>query len=491
LEEKRVVLSQVSKVDFELDQISHLLRSKALEARSFDCAMVFASLYGQLHWDNISGFFADEGLEQALFERWKDEFTAAEDPREDGTWCHILTRDEQGGHIRLLMQLANGLDYCGIRQTLLVSQKLTTQMRPEFSGPLRNTQVLEGSLAQRAHNCFAAGLHSNVVLMHIHPNDIVAALAARALQQAGKTVLFVNHADHVFSFGPGAADAVLEICAIGWKTSKERRHVRAQYFLGIPITSEREQLLPEIVNREAPILTIGSPVKYRPANELNFARFLEGLLSKVTNDIVLIGPNGSEAWWADLRNKFPDRVRFKGILPHDEVKQEYLQASCYVDSFPMDGGTTFSEAMMQGLASFGLNRQSSLGISPADEVRCNGEEDLINQVSGFLGGGEFPDRVRRARRKIAVELSSEATVRRLKEAARGQGVGIPDSFSSLGNRSIDYNAENWRAVGQLHIPRSLWRKLPILTRLQLFQQVGQKNFSKKTLKTLRKRILRG
>jgi hypothetical protein len=483
----------MSKIAVELDAISYLLRTEALEAKTFDCALVFASLYGQLHWNNISGFFADENLEQALFERWKDEFITASDPKEgDGIWCHIVTRAyEAGGHTRLMLQLANGLDDCGVRQSLIVSEKLPEKMRPGFLGPLRSIQILTGNLAQRTLRCFAAGLLADVVLMHIHPSDIVAALAARGLQQAGKTVLFVNHADHVFSFGPGAADAVLEISAIGWKTTKERRHVRAQYFLGIPITSEREPMLIEREDREGPILTIGSPDKYRPASELNFARFLERLLNRVANDAVIIGPNGSEAWWSDLRTKFPDRVHFKGILPYDAVKQEYQHASCYVDSFPMDGGTTFSEAMMQGLASFGLNRQSSLGISPADEVRCNNEEELINEVSGFLGGGEFPDRIKWARRKIAADLSREATVRRVKDSARGQGVGIPASLSSLGNRSIDYNAENWRAAGQLHIPRRLWRNLPIVTRLRLFQQVGKKGLSKQTLKILRKRILLG
>jgi hypothetical protein len=487
-----VTLDQTSEASHELNVISNLLRYKALEAKCFDSAMTLAALYGQLHWKNITGFFADEDLEQALFERWKHDFLVAQVPKDNGSWCHIVTRaDTSGGHTRLLMQLANGLDQCGISQSLIVTQKAAKKLRPEFSQSSLVVQILSGTLSRRARNCFAAGLDASVVVMHIHPNDIVAALVARALRDNGKTVLFINHADHVFTFGPGAADAVLEICATGWKTTRERRCARAQYFLGIPIMSERDKMAPEIVNREGPILTVGSPGKYSPAGDLNFARFLEDLLSRLPNDVVLVGPNGSEVWWADLKSKFPDRAHFKGTLTHAEVRQEYLRASCYVDSFPMDGGTTFSEAMMYGLASFGLNRQSSLGISPADEVRCYSEADLVEQVTEFLRGGEYPAKVKIARQLIATELSREATVRRAKDAAKGLGVELPEALSGLGNRSIDYNASIWKATGQIHIPRRIWRKLPILTKLQLYKEAGQMSLSAQTLKALRKRILFG
>jgi hypothetical protein len=477
----------------ELEEISSMLRTEVLGASHFDSALVLASLYGRLHWDNISGFFSDEELEQALFERWKSEFKAFKgQDRGDGSWCHLVTRAyASGGHTRLLRQLANGLDDVGIPQSLIVSQKVAKKTSKTLSKPLRNVRVMSGNLAQRARGCFAAGQAADVVLMHIHPDDIVAALAARALRQSGKKVLFVNHADHVFSFGPGAADAVLEICATGWKTTQQRRHALAQHFMGIPITSEREKMPPEREVREGPILTIGGPGKYQPSSELNFSRFLQDLLNKVPNDAVLIGPTGNEAWWADLRDKFPKRVHFKGVLPPDEVKREYLKASCYVDSFPMDGGTTFSEAMMQGVAAFGLNRQSALGISPADGVRCNSEKDLYIEVSDFLSGGEFPKKVRLARQEIATELSTEGTVRRVQASSQGQGADLPASLSSLGNRSIDYNAESWKAAGRLQLPKRLWRKLPISTRIRLMHQVRQTSLSKETLRALRKCILFG
>ncbi len=475
----------------ELDELSALLRAEVLAAKNFDTALVLASIYGRLHWDNISGFFGDEELERALFEQWKGEFQVSRDPEEsDGSWCHLVTRVyASGGHTRLLQLLAMGLDGAGVRQSLLVSQKIAGKFKNNLPQALQNTFVLKGNRAQRARNCFAMATHADVVLMHIHPDDIGTALAARALRHAGKKVLFVNHADHVFSFGHGAADAVLEICATGWRTTNECRSARAQHFMGIPITSETTDISDD--RREGPILTIGGPGKYRPSSELDFARFLEKLLDRVPNDVVLVGPSGAEEWWTGLRDRFPNRVHFKGVLPPDVVKGEYQKASCYVDSFPMDGGTVFSEAIIQGVATFGLNRQSSLGISPADEVRCNSEDELLLEVSTYLNGGQFPPRVSLARHRIASEMSTEATVQRVLASAKGEGAELPASLVSLGNRSIYYNAENWKAAGRLLVPKRIWRKLPVWKRLSLMRQVGRMGLSKETARTLKRRMILG
>ena len=46
----------MAKHTIELDEISLLLRTEALQARDFNSALLLASLYGLLHWENISGF---------------------------------------------------------------------------------------------------------------------------------------------------------------------------------------------------------------------------------------------------------------------------------------------------------------------------------------------------------------------------------------------------------------------------------------------------
>lgn len=480
-----------SKLD--LDELSFLLRHESLSASNFCIALVFASLYGRLHWSNNSGFLSDEELENSLFERWKNELRTVRRPdRVSGSWCHLLSRPYvSGGHTRLLRQLANGLDDCGQSQYMIVTQEVNAKTAASLPVALQNIIALKGNLAQRAQECLEAGLRAEVVVMHTHPDDIVAALAARAMRQLGTKVLFINHADHVFSFGHGAADAVLEISAIGWKATQLRRHAQAQHFMGIAIRSEKDELAAETTSRSGPILSIGSPVKYQPSTELNFANFLERLLCKVPNEVVLIGPKGTEAWWASLRARFPDRVQFMGVLPPNAIQQFYRRASCYVDSFPMEGGTAFPEAMSHGIAAFGLNRKSALGFSPADAVRCDGEDDLVAEIAEFLGGGPFPEKMRLARERIAREMSREATVRRLRASTQGQGAELPAYLAALGTSSLDYFAKSWEDKGQLVLPRKLWRLLPILTRIRLVQSVSRLQMSRRTSSELRKRILFG
>ena len=62
--------------------------------------------------------------------------------------------------------------------------------------------LIRGDETERARAVVRAGLSADCVILHIHPDDIGAAIAAAALRRAGVRVLFVNHADHSFAFAP-------------------------------------------------------------------------------------------------------------------------------------------------------------------------------------------------------------------------------------------------------------------------------------------------
>ncbi|UWQ35487.1 hypothetical protein K3555_23620 (plasmid) [Leisingera sp. M527] len=480
----------------DLEVLSSFLKVEAINSLNFNDALICAGLYGRLHWDNISGFFGDDGFEKELFAKWKHKLPrlSAKEMRggRPDRWCHVLTRVySYGGHSRLFKQLCNGLADHGISQSLIVTQKATADVLRALPDHLDAKSVLKGTPEHRACAVYKIARTASTVLLYNHPDDIGTALAARALREDGVKVLFVNHADHVFSFGPGAADTVLEICATGWATSEQRRSTNAQHFMGIPMVSASADKIATRYNRSGPILSIGGPAKYKPTSSLNFPRFLEQLLAVVSNDVVLIGPSKKDPWWADVLAKYPGRIQLLGIQPSEVVQTEFQRASCYVDSFPMDGGTVFSEAVLNGLPTFGPNRQSALGISPADSLRCEGETQLISDVAAYLKGGECSLDLVAVRNRIHQDFTNLAAVERVLEAAAGVTKALPDYLTQLGNRGPDYNAHNWRQDAQLHFPKRAWRKLSLRKKLKIWRSASHLDLSTSTVKKLKHRIFFG
>ncbi|EBA17964.1 hypothetical protein RSK20926_19537 [Roseobacter sp. SK209-2-6] len=487
-------MEELSQCEKELNALSDFLRAETLAAASLKQALVLGRLYGRLHWDNISGFFSDDSLEAELFKRWQDELTRKPVRKNSPHrgWVHVLTRVyPAGGHTRLFRTLAAGLAKSGIPQTALLTQRSPKEAMAKLPPELTQTEVLAGSASRRAQQIYSRCCQAEVVLLHNHPDDLGAALAARALQEEGVRVLFVNHADHVFSYGPGACDAVLEICATGWKTTAQRRKAKAQQFMGIPVVP-REHSVPEKAgSRDGPILSIGGGGKFLPNGDLSFPRFLEKLLPKISNDVVLIGPSAKEDWWKPVQEKFPDRLHLMGVQPFEVLKEQFEHASCYVDSFPLDGGTAFPEAVMAGLPAFALNKDAAPGVSPTDALRQATMEEVVESISKFLNGGEYPNDLKSVRQRILHDFSYEAVTERVLEAAKGRISDPPEYIMKLGNRSSDYNAWRWKAEGHCHIPKRIWRQLSPVCRVRLYQAISDLPLTQASMQTLKKRVLLG
>ena len=78
-------------------------------------------------------------------------------------------------------------------------------------------------------------------MLHIHPNDVACAVAVRFAKRLHPAieVCFINHADHVFSVGIGAADRVFEISTYGWGLRPMRGTEATSSFIGLPIKKPR------------------------------------------------------------------------------------------------------------------------------------------------------------------------------------------------------------------------------------------------------------
>ena len=451
--------------------LSDILGSAAQSSRNLNDALVLLRLYARLNWDNISGHFANEKLEASIYDKWKESplnSPQATIPKMD--FLHIATQTHaQGGHSRLLWRLSGGLSAYGTQALLLTDFRKSNDI-PEFPGPITR---LKAKPAACAAAIVAASKAAWTILLHIHPDDSAAAFAARVLRAQGKRVLFVNHADHVFNLGPGAADVVLEICMTGWKTTHDRRAARAQSFMGIPITDEDASMPDHTAPREGPIVSMGGSGKFRPTPGLSFPDFLMELLPQVANDVILIGPSHKDDWWKKVTNAYPGRVHLRGLLPPSEVKDILKSASCYVDSFPLDGGTAYPQAAAMGVPCFAPNASDASGVSPSEELRFETVDALQAALTSYLNGGAYPFDMESVQKRLMRDFSNFAVSERVLSAVRDHLVLPLDYLPPLGRRDSDYNARRWVDQNKVELPKRIWRGLSTMARLRLHRSIRQ------------------
>lgn len=476
-----------SEVRENLEKVSSILRTAALQSSNLNDALRLMQLYARLHWDNISGFFADDALEQSLFERWLPSITMAQECQNTTVdFLHIATQVYHvGGHTRLLRHLMHGLSEYGSQALLLTDAKRNNALGGWDVDMLK----VAGKPASRAGKIVDIGAKAETILLHTHPDDSAAAFAARILRESGKRVLFVNHADHVFSLGPGAADVVLEICMTGWRTTRDRRNARIQSFMGIPIakTEEIDPIWEQ--NRKGPIVSMGSPGKFKPDDALNFPEFLTKLLPRVQNDVILIGPSPKDTWWTPIIQNFPERIKLMGPQPPEKVTEIMRSASCYVDSFPLDGGTAYPQAALMGVPCFGPNEGNAAGFSPADKLRFSTVEEMQEALISYLEGGPYPFDLNKTRERIAKDFASSAIAKRVILARDGISQKPFDHLKKSGQRSPDSNAHRWEKGGVLHLPKRQWRGLSFKARTDLIRKNFTSDLAKPLSRTLIFRIL--
>lgn len=479
----------------ELEVLASIFRENAIGASNIADALIFATLYGRLHWLNISGFFGDDLFEKQLYDRWSGtlfgDLDNVSSPTADG-WVHVASKFyPHGGHTRLFWEMFEGLRDKGVKQSLIITRKIDRNAGAILDGLKNQITFLDGTITQRAHGVFQNAAHSKTVVFHTHPNDIGAALAARALRDLGCQVLFVNHADHVFSFGPGASSAVLEICATGWRATRERRTAEAQCFLGIP--APNHTMVDTNFERDptGPIVSVGIQQKYEPNEQYNFAVFLDDLMDEVPNDVLLIGPKVKSEMWQPLLKKYDGRLQILGPQPKEFIEMTLETASCYVDSFPLDGGTMFTQALMHGVPVFGPSRPSALGISPVDTLRVDTIGELIVAIKRHISDPSHSSKYTEVASQVDQILSREAVVCRLQNAATKNYANLPESLEKLGNRSIDSNALVWKRGGTVNLPRDTWRGLTVGARVQFWRHSKYSELSPRIIKEIGRRLIAG
>lgn len=216
------------------------------------------------------------------------------------------------------------------------------------------------------------------VILHLHPDDVAAALAVRLAKQVKPSLFvgFMNHADHAFSAAIGVADKVFEISAYGWALRAQRQSEQRSTFVGIPIAPPLQR--PDGGGQGGYAFTGGTAFKYKPFRGHSLPVVLMELLRRDQSiRLKIIGPDSRDYWWWPLRMRGGQRVQMMKAVPRDEYLKLLNDCAYYIDSYPWPGGTAFPEALMRGGLVAAIQGGSS-GYSYADVLRSHSAEDFLD-----------------------------------------------------------------------------------------------------------------
>ncbi|WP_394777653.1 hypothetical protein [Undibacterium sp.] len=360
-----------------------------LGASRLDQAISMSRFLGDLLWKNSIGQYELAQLESSLLQKYGDQFHATGHPVRRCEYLHVLTKAyDTGGHTRVVEHLlsSSALAEAGVLITETIQlnalQKLS---KAKYGCALLPKQKQAGS-RQKIQSMIDVFAQHATIILHIHPYDIEAVLAAALARTFfGVKVFLYNHADHVFSYGHGVADRVLEVSYFGWSLRIRRNVEHKSVFAGIPLKLPEQQMnRVQAAPNLAYLASAGTAYKYKPNKEFSFPQFVQKFAQASESRLVLIGPRPARNWWWwGTRLKLRSRIEFHARMPHDKYLDFIHNATAYVDSFPLTGGTAFPEIFSLGVPSFGV-LTGSHGYSPADQLKSSDVPALVRDLADFL-----------------------------------------------------------------------------------------------------------
>lgn len=375
------------------ETIRSALRATLMAEQDPDVLLSVAKLYCGFCWANHDGVYFDEDVEAYLTEKlapcFAQELSACQKQDGDDVVLIASALFDAFGHSAVVdkwLRIMGGKCPHKLIVTRSIAEKISGKIKSYNVPVYRCTSRGIAGIKE----ILRAADSAKLIVLHTHPDDIGAVIAARLLKSIGITTVFYNHADHVFSYGISGADIVCEISLYGLKISKCSQRVSGKsILLGIPLTqtaynSKEHEPATTTTGRLKTVLSCGSGYKYKPGGGHNFADLVNRVLEERKDvQIVLVGPSGKEKWWSDPISRWGARLRFTGILPADDYAGLLKTADVYVDSFPLCGGTSFPEALLAGVPTTGLNVPIQ-GYTFADELRVDTIDALLERVCRLL-----------------------------------------------------------------------------------------------------------
>ncbi|MFK0095477.1 hypothetical protein [Pseudomonas sp. NPDC090592] len=365
--------------------------ARAVDAQpSLPQALELARHYGSLCWSMGSVVYDSFELERKLAGRFAEEYRfapATVPPMKDT--LHVASELYlTGGHTRLMEKLA-GMHECP--PDLMITRPTPTDVIhkvAEHFACLHDVSDQPSDIERICHMIKLMVDYKRVVLS-IHPDDIAAVVACLLAKTVSDvTIYLVNHADHTFSFGSAAADFYFELSSYGRRVDGLKTISGRKSFLGIPVNGRPvnvRQLPSTAANQnELVFFSAGSDVKFKPREGVDIRPLITALLQRHPSaTFVVVGPNvWRDTWWWRMKLCFGARLKLLKIMPYEDYLALIRDASFFVDSHPMPGGTAFAEQLLAGRRCIGLVSPYQ-GYSPAEKMKSADVDTVCDRVINY------------------------------------------------------------------------------------------------------------
>jgi hypothetical protein len=280
-------------------------------------------------------------------------------------WLHVLTMTgATGGHNAYVRRWIE-LDGKAHRHTVaLLDHKdevpsVLSELVCRTGGEVLKMDT-NAPLLNRAMQLREACMEADVVVLHLHPWDVIPVVALGA--SCGPPVLLMNLVDQMFWIGGSVADIVLNLRESYGEWIVRYRGIRRVHFLPIllPMPDARGKAGEQCAEfrastrkalklpLDAPVmLTSGSRFKYTPLPGINFFEAARAILMSCPEAyLVAVGPSEVGDWKA-LQQVTGDRVRAVGL--QTDVSAYYAIADIYLEGFPVGSNTAFLEAGIEAI----------------------------------------------------------------------------------------------------------------------------------------------
>jgi hypothetical protein len=353
--------------------------ARAVEGSRFRSAAVTLQTAARFASNNHPGVYRSLRLESLAVEI--GEHLVAPQSRRPGLRIdvlHVLTQAySSGGHTRLAWRWIEN-DTSRVHSVVLTGQQgipVPRELRQAVEGSggsiIRLGTASDNLLARAKQLRRIASDRVGVVVLHIHPYDIVPLIA---LAKAPVPVIFLNHADHVFWIGGAITDVLADIRPAGHALSLSRRHFldHNSAILPIPLRERSKadkrqaRRLLGLSQDAIVILSIAADHKYAAPQGRHFIDVHRDFVMANPNvNIIVVGPNHSGRW-RTVSAETGGRFQAVGIV--EELGAYYDAADIYVDSFPFSSLTSLIDAGVGGLPVLGLNESVAHSVLTSDDI---------------------------------------------------------------------------------------------------------------------------